>query len=88
MSHRVADMTVEELRETIRDVVQEDLDEDEILTDEFAAELEERFKSPDLVDAETVWNFEMTNLAETGMDSYLQDLDKYESKLARGELSH
>jgi len=30
-------------------------DEEEILTDEFAAELQRRIESPDLVDAEEVW---------------------------------
>ncbi len=56
MSTKVADLTLEELRKIIREMIVEVLEEEEeILTDEFAAELKARMESPDWVDAEEVW---------------------------------
>ncbi len=55
MSTKVADMTVEELRATIREVIEEVLVEEEMLSDEFAADLKARMDAPDWIEAETVW---------------------------------
>jgi len=55
MSTKVADMTVEELRATIREVIEEILVEADMLSDEFAADLKARMNAPDWVEAETVW---------------------------------
>ena len=55
MSTKVADMTVDELRATIREVIEEVLDEEEMLSDEFAKELKTRMESPEWVNAEDVW---------------------------------
>ena len=56
MTTKVSDMTVEELRRTIREVVEEVLDEESEFNPEFAGELESRIASEDYITHEEVWN--------------------------------
>ncbi len=58
MITKVSDMTVEELRRTIHEVVAEVLDEESELNPEYAAELESRIASEDFITHEEVWNKE------------------------------
>ena len=58
MITKVSDMTVEELRRTIREVVAEVLDEESELNPEFTVELEARIASEDFITHEEVWNKE------------------------------
>ncbi len=55
MSTKVADMTVDELRRTIREVVEEVINQETKLNPDFATELEARLASQDLVTNEEVW---------------------------------
>lgn len=55
MATKVADMTVDELKQTIRDVVLEVITEETNLRSDFSAELESRLASEDLITHEEVW---------------------------------
>ena len=56
MSTKISDLTVDELREIIRDVIEEYFDPDGELRPDFAAELKRRIKSEDWVEHEKVWD--------------------------------
>ena len=55
MSTKVSDITVEDLEERIQRVVRNVLHEEEILSEEFAAELEARLANPVWLSHEEVW---------------------------------
>ena len=55
MDVKVADMTVDDLKEVIRAVLEEYLADDGELRPEFAEELKRRAESNDLLKADEVW---------------------------------
>ena len=56
MATTVSEMTVEDLRRTIKEIVQEVLNEESELTPDFAIELETRVKSNDYISHAEVWS--------------------------------
>jgi hypothetical protein len=55
MTEKVAEMTVDELRQTIREVVEEVIAEETELNPDFATELESRIASDQFLTHEEVW---------------------------------
>ena len=55
MSTKVAELTVDELKDLIREIIEDYFEPEEELEPDFTAELAERMKSNDWVDHDTVW---------------------------------
>ena len=58
MSTKVSDLTVEELDDRIQNAVRKVLREEDILSDDFAAEIERRLANPVWISHEDVWKDE------------------------------
>ena len=56
MTTKVADLSIEELKDIIREVIDDYLAPDGELNQEFAVELAERMKSGDWLDHDIVWH--------------------------------
>ncbi|MBC8204789.1 hypothetical protein ISS30_11230 [bacterium] len=57
MSERVSDLTVDELKKIIREVIEEYIDPDGEVREDFAQELRERMVSEDFISHEEVWSY-------------------------------
>ncbi len=55
MAEKVSDLTVEELKKIIREVIEEYIDPDGELREDFARELRERMESENFLTHEEVW---------------------------------
>lgn len=55
MIQKVSDLTVEELKKVIREVIEEYIDSDGELREDFAQELRQRMESKDFIAHEEVW---------------------------------
>jgi hypothetical protein len=55
MKEKVTDLTVEELKKIIREVLEEYIDPDGELREDFAQELRQRMESKDFITHEEIW---------------------------------